>query len=279
MARTALAWGARRLRRAGIAEPRREARLLLQALAHVDPLLRPEAGIGREALAAYVAAVRRRAAREPFAYIVGRRFFRHLELAVDRRVLVPRPETEGVVERALVLLPQGGLAADLCTGSGAIALALAHERPDALVDAGDISAEALEVARDNVRRLGLEGRVRLWRGDLWEALPPSRRGAYDLCTCNPPYVAAEELPRLEPEVRDWEPRVALVAAEGWPALYGRLAAGAAAWLRPGGWLVAEVGLGQADTVAALFRGQGLTDVRVHPDLAGIPRVVEGRRPA
>lgn len=271
-------WGAARLAQAGLPEPRREARLLLRAVAEVDTIMDPQREIEPDCAATYVAAIGRRASREPFAYIVGRRFFRETVLEVDHRVLIPRPETEGVVDRALALAPGAALAADLCTGSGAIAIALASELPDLHVDATDISASALEVARRNVQRHALDGRMVLWLGDLWDALPTEYQGGYDLCTCNPPYVDAADFDRLQPEVRLWEPRIALVPEQGWMAVYSRLASGATRWLRPGGWLIVEVGQGQADVVGDLFGRAGLGEVTVHADLAGIPRVVEGRRP-
>lgn len=264
-----------RLTAAGIPEPHREARLLLAAFAQVDARLQPEAEIPEDAAAAYAAAVDRRVRREPYAYVTGRREFFGLCLEVNRDVLIPRPETELLVERALVLAPLGAVAADLCTGSGAVALALMAQRPDIEITGTDISTAALSVAARNARRLGLP--LGLRQGDLWSALPARARGTLDLCTCNPPYVDAGELPHLDPEVRDWEPRIALVPPEGWRSLQSRLVAGAAEWLKPGGWLVSEIGVGQAPSVYHIFLRSGLTDVGVRMDLAGVPRAVEGRR--
>lgn len=265
-----------RLARAGVEEPRREARLLLLATTGLDPWLRPTDELTPAAAAAFAAAVARRERREPFAYITGRREFHGLELTVSPHVLIPRPETELLVERALALAPIGAAVCDLCTGCGAVALALAARRPDLRLWAVDISAAAVEVAAENASRLHLP--LALHTGDLWEAVPAGA-GAFDLCTCNPPYVDAGEWAGLSPEVRDWEPRGALVPAEGWPALCARLAAGARGRLRPGGWLLCELGAGQAAAAAAIWTRAGLVDLRVHPDLAGIPRVLEGRRPA
>lgn len=271
-----LAWAAPRLAAAGVPDARREARLLLRACGGPDPWLAPEAAAAPAAEGNFRAAVARRAAREPFAYIVGRRAFRGLELAVDGRVLVPRPETEALVEEGARLLPRGGAALDLCTGSGAVALALAAERPDARITATDASADALAVARENADRLGLGRRVRLLQGDLWDALPPGEP-AFALCTCNPPYVEACELPSLEPEVRDWEPRGALVAPEGWRALYGRIARGARDHLRPGAWLICETSADQAAAVAALLAPPAWEATAVLADLGGLPRLVRARR--
>ena len=273
-ARAAVEEAARQLGATGVPEPRREGRLLLLAVGGPDVLLSPEALVGAAA-PAFASAVARRARREPFAYIVGQREFHGLRLAVGPDVLIPRPETEGLVAHAARLAPPGGRAADLCTGSGAVAVALAHGRPDLTVDASDLSPAALAVARANVLAHGLEARVRLHGGDLWDALPST---PYDICTCNPPYVAPADWERLEPEVRDWEPAIALVPAGGWRAIYRRLAVGARARLAPAGWLVAEVGAGQGAAVAALFGAAGLEEVAVLEDLAGLPRYCLGRRP-
>lgn len=274
----AVAAAAAVLAAAGLEAPRREAGALLRAVAEVDVRLDAERPLPRRAVTAYLRAVRRRAHREPFAYVVGVREFWGLTLWVPRGVFIPRPESELLVEHALRLLPAGGLACDLCTGSGAVALALAHACPQARCDAGDRSRVAVRVAAANARRLGLERRVAIGRGDLFSALPSTRRGLYDVCTCNPPYVEAAEVNALDPEVRHWEPRQALVPAEGWRRLYRRLAAGAVAWLRPGGWLLCEVAAGRADEVSCILRAAGMEALSVHADLAGVPRVVQARRP-
>jgi len=212
--------------------------------------------------------VARRANREPLAYVLGEWDFCRLTLRIDARVLVPRPETEGVVERCLDLI--GDLeepsVLDVGTGSGAIALAIVDVRPDARVTAIDISPGALELARENARLTGLD--VDFEQRDVREGL----EGAYDLVVSNPPYVSAEEIDELEPEVRDWEPRIATVGGEH-TAL---IADAATRVLVPGGHLVLEVAAGRGDDVAELLRGLGYDDVRVTNDLAGRDRVVEGR---
>jgi release factor glutamine methyltransferase len=237
--------------------------------------------------------VRRRLRREPVAYIVGRKGFRHLELAVDRRVLVPRPETELLVELAVELRPARVL--DVGTGSGAIALAVADELPDAEVVATDTSPGALEVARANAARLGLADRVRFVPGTLPEG------EAFDLVLANLPYVAERDWPTLEPEVTRWEPREALLAGpdglDAYRTLFahrGRLSSTSADRGRPlstyagqrtttvGGpgqrttTVAVEVGEGQAPAVAELVRGAGWGEIEVRRDLAGIERVVVGR---
>jgi release factor glutamine methyltransferase len=212
--------------------------------------------------------VARREAREPLAYVIGEWGFRRLTLSVDRRVLVPRPETEVVVERCLARLV--GIAAprvlDVGTGSGAIALAIADEHPGARVTGIDASSGALEVAGANALRTGVEIELRAW--DLFVGLP---EGPWDLVVANPPYVLSGEIETLEPEVRDWEPRAALVGAGATEAV----ARGAVDVLRSGGVLVLEVAAGDAARVAALLRDLGYEDVTTTQDLAGRDRVVEG----
>ncbi len=210
----------------------------------------------------------RRARREPLAYVLGEWGFRRLTLKVDPRVLVPRPETEVVVQRCLDLLgdlPKPAVL-DVGTGSGAIALAIADEHPGACVTAIDVSAEALELAEENARATGLE--VFFERRDVGDGLA----GSYDLVVSNPPYVSAEEIEQLEPEVRDWEPRIATVGKEH-SAL---IAEEAARVLVQGGHLVLEVADGRADEVSRLLGECGYEEVRAGRDLTGRDRVVEGR---
>jgi release factor glutamine methyltransferase len=218
----------------------------------------------------YHALVARRARREPVAYILGESGFRRLTLSVDRRALIPRPETEIVVERCLALVR--GIEAprllDVGTGTGAIALALADELPSARVTAIDVSADALALARENVARTGLD--VELLEHDLRAGLPT---GPWDLVVSNPPYVEPEELETLMPDVRDFEPHVALVGRGATEAV-ARAALDA---LVPGGWLVLEVGDGQAAAIAALLDDLGYADVATTPDLNRRDRVLEGRR--
>jgi release factor glutamine methyltransferase len=220
-------------------------------------------------LDAYRELVARRARREPVAYILGEWGFRRLTLNVDSRALIPRPETEIVVERALGRIEgiDRPRVIDVGTGTGAIALAIADECPGAEVTAIDVSADALALAAENAARTGLE--VSLELHDVREGLSG---GPYDLVVSNPPYVEPDELPGLMADVRDYEPHVALVG-DHVPELVAGAARGV---LRPGGWLVLEVGDGQAGATAALLESLGYVDVTVTPDLAGRDRVVEGR---
>jgi release factor glutamine methyltransferase len=214
--------------------------------------------------------VERRGRREPLAYVLGEWGFRRLTLKTDARALVPRPETEILVERALVLIE--GLEAprvlDIGTGSGAIALALADEHPGARIVALDSSADALALARENVAACGLEIELRL--ADIRDSL----EAKFDLVVSNPPYVLPEEIETLEPEVRDWEPREALVGVGVPEALAER----ARELLVPGGWLAVELGEGQQKVYAALLGDLGYEAVTIIPDLTGRERVVEARWP-
>jgi release factor glutamine methyltransferase len=259
------------LQRKGVDSPRLDAELLLaQALGlsrlelytqHDRPLTEGERAAAREL-------VERRGRREPLAYILGEWGFRRLVLRTDARALVPRPETEILVERALALLEgiDGPRVLDVGTGSGAIALALAQECPDASVTATDISADPLALARENAERLEL--RVELVETALLDGLA----GPFDLVVSNPPYVGAAELPGLDPEVRDWEPRGAVVE-EGQTEAIAR---DARRVFSPGGWILLEVHEHKAKTVAALLGGLGYAAARITRDLAGRERVVEAR---
>jgi release factor glutamine methyltransferase len=228
---------------------------------------------GRELSADQVAQldrlVERRVLREPLAYVLGEWDFRGLTLSVDDRVLVPRPETEVVVDRCLARLAgiAEPLVLDVGTGSGAVALAIAAEHPGAQVTGIDASAAALEVAGANALRTGIAIELRVW--DLFQGLPAR---PWDLVVSNPPYVLPEEIDSLAPEVREWEPREALVGVGATEAV----ARGALDALRPGGALVLEVAAGDAERVAAMLRELGYEDVTTTRDLAARDRVVDGR---
>jgi release factor glutamine methyltransferase len=229
------------------------------------PLAEPE-------LAACRALLERRGRREPVAYILGRWGFHGLDLAVDGRVLVPRPETEVLVERCLALLDgqEAPRVADVGTGSGAIALAIKAARPDAALTATDVSPDALAVARANAAALGLE--VELVEADLLSGV----EGRFALVASNPPYIGQLEMAGLEPEVAEYEPRLATVAGPAGTEVLERLAAAAPAALERGGWLVVECGAGQAETVRGMLAAAGAAETFAEPDLAGIDRVVGGR---
>ena len=270
-AATALTRATGRLATAGCESADVDAEILL---AHVLGTTRSgvTASTGREldnaALDELDRLVARRELREPLAYVLGEWGFRRLTLNVDARVLVPRPETEFVVERCLARIE--GIAEprvlDVGTGSGAIALAIADEAAGARVTAIDASRDALEVARENAARTGHF--VRLVCHDLFHGLP---EGPWDLVVSNPPYVREDEIATLEPEVRDWEPRRALVGEGATDAV----ARGALSVLRPGGALVLETAERDAGRVHRLLAALGYTGVRTTKDLTGRDRVVEG----
>jgi release factor glutamine methyltransferase len=277
--RDALGGAADALAAVGVETPRLDAELLLAEATGWERtrlVAEPEAGVPADAARRFGEMVRRRLRREPVAYILGRKGFRSIELAVDRRVLIPRPETELLVELALELRPRRML--DVGTGSGAVALAVADELPGCEVVATDTSAAALEVARANAERLGLSERVLFVEGMLpdgdmgWVGEKGAK--AFDLVVANLPYVAETEWADLPPEVIEWEPREALLAGpDGLDVL--RTAIPAAAMLAPA--MALEVGIGQAPAVNELLFEAGFAAVETRPDLAGIPRMVVGRR--
>ena len=219
---------------------------------------------------------------EPLQYVLGRWGFRRLDLLVDQRVLIPRPETEMLVDVVLDVVrssPGPHRIADLGTGSGAVGLALADELPlgSAELWLTDVSGEALDVARANLAGIGRRGSgVRLAEGSWFDALAPELAGTFDVVVSNPPYVEDDD-PAVEPIVREWEPSTALFAgADGLDAVRA-IAASVGAWLRPGRTVVLEIGASQGRRVGALLRDAGLVDVEVRPDAAGRDRVVTGRR--
>jgi release factor glutamine methyltransferase len=222
--------------------------------------------------------LRRRAEREPLQYILGRAAFRELDLKVDTRVLIPRPETEVLVDEVLAAVEgrEGLTALDLGTGSGAIALSLLEEGPFPRVVAVDVSASALEVARENAEANGLEDRIELRLGSLFEAVQDGE--TFDVVVSNPPYIAEGEADSLEPEVGVWEPSGALFGGPDGLAVARQIVTGAGARLKAGGLLALEVGERQPGIVVAAVEATGqYNDVRVRRDLAGRQRVVLARR--
>lgn len=260
----------------GIAAPRLDAELLLAEVLGLDRVglyLNFDRPLVAEELDRFREFVRRRSQREPVQYILGATEFWSLELEVDARVLIPRADTEVLVEESLALGPADARVLDVGTGSGAVAVALSHERPDWQMTAIDVDPGVLAVAAANAERHGLAGRIAFREADLAD-LPG---GPFDLVVGNPPYIPSAEWAELMPEVRDFEPRLALDGGSDGLDCYRLLADQAARLLAPGGWLLVEVGIGQADAVANLFAAAGLGDLRQRSDYADIPRVVGARR--
>jgi release factor glutamine methyltransferase len=261
----------RELRAAGVPSPRVDAEILV---AGVLGLARSELYSSGQDVSDFEAGrlrelVERRVAREPLAYILGEWGFRRLDLKVDHRALIPRPETEVVVERCLDflrLVPEPRVL-DVGVGSGAIALAIADEHRGAEVVAVDSSPDALALARENLGRASVNGRVRLVEGNLLSDV----RGPFDLVVANPPYVSPEEYETLQPEIRLYEPYGAVVGV----GVGREVAAQARRVLRPAGRLVLECGDGQAAELAAALESLGYAEIAETPDLAGRDRVVEG----
>jgi release factor glutamine methyltransferase len=287
----------RRLRAAAVDAPESEARWMVERVSGysgVELVLGEHEPATAPAIPQLDDMLERRVAGEPLQYVLGRWQFLGLDLLVDRRVLVPRPETEVVaqiaVEEAVRLGARRGThdpwsagatayaVADLGTGSGALALALATELPDAQVWATDVSDDALAVARANVAGIGSAAtRVRLVAGSWFEALPGELAGALRVVVSNPPYVAEAEVPALPDEVAAWEPRTALVAGETGLEAIGEIVAAAPRWLDPAGsTLVVELAPHQAEAATGLARAAGFADVVVRPDLAGRDRVLVAR---
>jgi release factor glutamine methyltransferase len=271
---------------AGVDSPRLDAELLLAEATgadRADLAADPDGEVAAAAGRRFGELVRRRLRREPIAYILGRKGFRRIELAVDRRVLIPRPETELLVEIALELGAARLL--DVGTGSGAVALAVADELPSCCVTATDTSTAALEVARDNAERLGLAGRVRFLEGTI-----PAVDGGFDLIVANLPYVAERDWQALQPEIREWEPPEALLAGpDGLDAIRAflsdlsrrpgraRVSSRMARQMTNSAVVGLEVGEGQTASVGELLREAGYSEIETRRDLAGIGRVVLGRQ--
>jgi release factor glutamine methyltransferase len=277
-----LSWASAHFKERGIETPRLEAEVLLAHVLDVDRvrlILDASKPLAPAELARYREAIKRRRNGEPVAYVIGEREFYGLMFRVDSRVLIPRPDTEILVDVALQATRQwhlSGRALDLCTGSGCVAIAFAKARPTWQVTATDLSPDAIELARQNALRLGVIWGLRLLQGDLYGPLDAEER--FELITANPPYIPHSEIPELQREVRDFEPRLALDGGEDGLSFLPPILEGAARRLSPGGCLAVEIGAGQSDAVAKLFEGAGFVNVSRHRDYGGHERVVSGQAP-
>jgi release factor glutamine methyltransferase len=275
-------WSAEYLKNKGVETGRLDAEWLLAAALGVDRLqlyLKYDRPLSSEEREAFKPLLRRRAGREPLQYIIGRTGFRELELKTDPRVLIPRPETEVLVQEVLDWASAGAESVwDMGTGAGAVALSLAAEGTWTRVVATDVSPEALSVAADNAERYDLGGHVEFREGSLFEPLEEGER--FDVIVSNPPYIAEGEKGELQPEVRDWEPPEALFAGEDGLDVIRQLVAGAPKHLLSGGLLALECGLGQAAGIADDVQATGAFGaVRIRADLTGRPRFVTAERGA
>lgn len=276
---TVLRWATDDFRARGIENPRLDAEVLLAhalGASRTKLVIELMRELAPEELARFRDLVKRRRKREPVAYLCGTREFYGRSFRVDARVLVPRPDTETLVEVALARTAHLSLSArvlDLCTGSGCVAITLARERPTTHVVATDLSEGAIELARENALRLGAYN-VAFHVGDLYAEIDDR----FDVVTANPPYIASADVAGLTPDIVDFEPRMALDGGDDGLSFYRRIAEGSFRRLGPGGLIAVEVGSGQADAVAELFVETGFGDIQRTRDYAKIERVVSGVRP-
>ncbi len=276
----ALAWTVSRFSEAGLASARLDAELLLaHALGteRVHLYAHPERPLSEAERATYRQLIERRLAGEPIAYIMGRKNFRYLSLKITPAVLIPRPETELLVESVVEFAAGSPLkCAEIGTGSGAVAISIARELPGAVIYATDLSQGALDLANENAEAAGVGKAVVLLHGDLFGPLPHELAGFLDAVVSNPPYIPTDDIRSLPPEIGDYEPREALDGGPDGLGVVRRLIAESPAFLRPGGLLAIEIGHDQGDRVADLA-GSDFADIEVRKDLAGLDRVLLGRR--
>ncbi len=274
-----LLWATADFRARGFEAPRLDAELLLGHALAVDRIrlvLDATRPLSADELASYRALIQRRRGSEPVAYILGEREFYGLTFRVDARVLIPRPDTETLVEVALTRTrgrELSGDALDLCSGSGCVAIAFARARPTWRVTGVDVAAGAVQLSRQNALRLGAVWGVGFATGDLDARLPEASR--FDLVTANPPYVPSSEIATLDAGIREFEPRIALDGGPDGTATLARVVERAAARLRPNGVLAVEVGAGQAAAVHARLAAAGFRNIERARDYGGIERVVSG----
>lgn len=278
--RRALSWATEDFRARGFASPKLDAELLLGdaiGLDRIHLIIDGDRPLDTNELSRFRDLIKRRRTGEPVAYILGQREFYGLAIAVDRHVLIPRPDTEILVETALKRTQEieDGRALDLCTGSACVALVLAKRRPNWEITATDIAADAIEVARKNAERLGLLDRIRLLVGDLTEPLAADER--FHLITANPPYIPAGDIPGLDPGIRDFEPKLALDGGADGLRVTRRIIEAAPRLLEPGGVLAVEVGFDQGPRAEELMEAAGFTDVERARDYGRHERVVSGLR--
>jgi release factor glutamine methyltransferase len=278
--RDVVGWTTDDLRKRGVDSARVDAELIVAHALGIDRVkvvLSQDRTLTADELETIKALVKRRRSFEPIAYLRGHRDFYGRSFRVDARVLVPRPDTETLVEVALDRLKGRDLFArviDLCTGSGCVAVTLKLERPTIAVDATDLSEGAIAVARDNAQRLGAVWNVSFAVADLFPRAG-APRAVYDLVVANPPYIATDEIGTLQPDIKDHEPMLALDGGVDGLDLVRRIVEQSTQWLRPGGALAIEIGAGQSAATRAIFEKNGYSDVRATKDYGGVERVISG----
>ncbi|MGH7284766.1 MAG: peptide chain release factor N(5)-glutamine methyltransferase [Polyangiaceae bacterium] len=276
-----LKWAADDFRAKGIDSPRLDAEVLLgwaTGKSRIELIMEAKRELGPEELAKFRDAVKRRRTREPVAYVRGHREFFGRSFRVDKRVLVPRPDTETLVEVALDRTRHLSMcmrALDVCTGSGCVGISLARERPTSFVVATDLSAGAIEVAKANALRLGAYN-LAFFIGDLFAAVDASLR--FDVITANPPYIPSAEISKLDADIRDFEPTLALDGGDDGLAIARRIVDDAPAHLEANGILAIEIGYDEAERARELFAKRGFSDIETKRDYGKIERVISGRWP-
>lgn len=279
--RTLLEWSTPWLAERGVDSPRLDSELLLAnalKIRRIDLFLDPHRPLLPTELALFKPLIKRRAAREPIAYILGHREFWGLEISTNGDVLIPRPESELLVETTLAHYPERETPLnilELCVGSGAVLCALLTEYPQAKGHGTDLSLPALQQATHNAKKLELTERVVLIQSDLDMAIPATER--FDLLIANPPYIATDELAKLAPEVQKWEPRMALDGGKQGLEILAKIPAIAQARLKPGGRLLVEIGYDQGEAVETLFRESALNEIKILKDYNRLPRCVIGSK--
>lgn len=273
--RDCFTWGRKALQEAGITEADLDARYLLEAVCSTDHntlLAHPDREVSEEEKSQYEALIGKRKTRIPLQQLTGHQEFMGLDFCVNESVLIPRQDTEILVEEAMKELHDGMRVLDLCTGSGCILISLLHYSNDCEGVGVDISGEALKVAKENAARLlGENAKVSFLEGDLYE----KAEGFFDRIVSNPPYIRPEVIEGLMPEVKEHEPRIALDGGADGLSFYRRIIAGSKAHLKPGGMLFFEIGCDQAEAVAGLMEKGDYEEIRVIRDYAGLDRVVSG----
>ncbi|HEX7666381.1 MAG TPA: peptide chain release factor N(5)-glutamine methyltransferase [Polyangiaceae bacterium] len=275
-----LKWATDDFRSKGIDSPRLDAEVLLGwalGKTRIELIMESKRELEPTELAKFRDAVKRRRMREPVAYVRGHREFFGRTFKVDKRVLVPRPDTEALVEVALERTSHLSMcmrALDLCTGSGCVAVTLGRERPTTSVVATDLSEAAVQVAQENALRLGAYN-VAFFVGDLFAAVPKGMR--FDVITANPPYIPSAEIPKLEADIREFEPKMALDGGDDGLDIARRIAEAASNFLEPGGILAMEIGYDEAEATREILAKNGFTAIETKRDYGKIERVVSGRK--